>query len=137
MGAAMAKAFDLPAAAKNKYRLVLDESWDCVADKSHREPRDWYWQIPCRFKGKGTGDLIYIHGTNSLGAYTARASIMDRLAAMGKVHQRGDFEITVVFDPSRLDEVCDLMQAKRKRRVSEKQRAHLAAVGAESQFQRH
>ena len=117
---------DFKALAESKgYRLTLDESWypDCG------EPRDRYWQIPCQF------GHIYPHGANTLGAFTDRTKLHAQLSSMGKRHQCGDQEITVIIGVDQLDAACDLLRAKRKRKpFSEEERARRAATLASYKF---
>ena len=113
-------AVDLKALAKEKYlKIVLDES--AKIDKV-RANRVWYYQVPCRY------GHIYVHGADSLGAFTDRSKVRTRLAKLGRVHQNGDVEMTVVFDPCKLDEVASLLQAKKRRTLSESERERLRSV---------
>jgi hypothetical protein len=97
------KCPDLTALAGDRYRIALDESWE------PGEEQAWYVQIPCK-QGH-----VYVHGVDRLGAYTDRRGLMARLAELGTVHQRGDREMTVTFDPIRLPEVLGLLGARRQR----------------------
>ena len=110
---------DFKALAESKgYRLQLDESWHSGCGES----RDHYWQIPCRY------GHIYLHGADTLGAFTDHARLHVRLGSLGKRHQCGDQDLTVIIGVDQLDAACDLLRAKRKRKpLSEEERARCAA----------
>jgi hypothetical protein len=114
-----APMIDLRAFAGDRYRISLDES----ADPS-RESRLWYCRIPCRY------GFINVHGPTTLAAYTDRRRMVPKLVAVEgvTVHQRGDSEVRVILDPSRLDAIADLHHAKRRRRLSDAERARLVEM---------
>jgi hypothetical protein len=107
---------DLKKLTGYRYRIILDESAKLDPCPTNRV---WYKQIPCRY------GHIYMHGENSLGAFTDRRRISSRLAKLGQIHQEGDEELSVIVDPARLDEVASLLRARKRRAVllTETQRA--------------
>lgn len=111
------RMIDLKELARPKgYKLSLDESWYPGCG----EPRKRYWQIKCKY------GVIYPTGENTLGAYTDHARMVSKLLAFGSLVQRGDSDASILFDPERLEEVGALLHARRKRRMSEEQRAACA-----------
>jgi hypothetical protein len=112
---------DLKAAYGGTYRIALDQS--ATIPGQSRADRLWLLQIPCRY------GHIYVHGIETLGAYAAGRLIAGKLAALRgiRVHQRGDSEVTVVFPPEEFPAVASLLQARKRRRVSDEQ----ARAGAE------
>jgi hypothetical protein len=50
------------------------------------------------------------------------------------VHQRGDHEVRVIFHPDRLDAIADLLKARKRRRLSDDQKARLAMAGAKFRY---
>jgi hypothetical protein len=111
---------DLKAQYGRLYRVALDESADV---DTARADRPWFYRIACR-RGH-----VYLHGPETLGAYTDRKRIAKRLVALPgvRVHQRGDTEATVVFAPEALGPVLELLQVRRRPVLSEARRAELAA----------
>ena len=112
---------DLKALAGDRYKITLDESAEL--DPSW-EGRLWYYQIPGRRAGS-KHSLISVHGKDTLAAWSDRYSIVRKLESLPgvTVHQRGDHEIRVLFPPSRLDEVAEVIEARRRRRMSEATKA--------------
>lgn len=105
---------DLKQLAGRKYKIRLDESYE--ADQGGKE---WYYQIECR-KGH-----VYVHGKNLLGAYVKGGKMVSKVRAIPgtKIHQNGDGEATFVFPPELLDQVADVIQARRRPRLTDEQRA--------------
>lgn len=108
---------DLKATYGATYRITLDES--AKATGQTREERLWLYRIPCRY------GHIYVHGANTLGAYTDRRMVRGRLRALPGVivHQDGDEETTVLFHPDQLPQIAELLQARRRRHLSPEARA--------------
>src|SRR5512135_528800 len=106
---------DLRAAYGDTYRITPDEA--AVIPGQTKADRLWLQQIPCKY------GQIYLHGTDTLGAYASGRLITGRLAALPgvRVHQRGDTEVTVVFPPERFSAVADLLRARKRRCVAEDQ----------------
>lgn len=107
---------DLKATYGDTFRITLDES--AKSPGTSREDKLWCYRIPCR-RGH-----IFVHGENTLGAYCDRRLIRKRLAALPgvRVHQDGDRETTVTFDPALLPKVAELLQARRRVRLSPEER---------------
>ena len=105
----------------HRYRITLDESANRTPPRSARL---WHYRIPCRY------GHISVHGERSLAAFTNHRKVGTRPASLPgvKVHQRGDREMTVVFSPDRLDAVASLLKARKRRQLSEAQRARLLAI---------
>ena len=54
-----------------------------------------------------------------------------------ELYQDGSDGITVLFEPDLLDQVADILLLKRRRRVSEAERARPATIGRGTQYQAH
>lgn len=122
------RMIDLKEFAEPKgYKLSLDESWYSGCG----EPKKRYWQIKCKY------GVIYPTGENTLGAYTDHVRVIPRLLALGSLAQRGDDDASILFDPARLAEVGELLHAKRKRRMSEEQRAATALRLSQYSFKKN
>lgn len=106
---------DLKSLAGHRYRITLDESANLDTD---RESRLWYYRIPCKH------GFISVHGPGLLAAYTDRTRMMAKLAALPdvRVHQQGDRELRVLFEPDQLDAVADLLKARRRVHLSPEER---------------
>jgi hypothetical protein len=105
-----------------RFRITLDESAKC-GDVT-REERLWLFQIPCKY------GHIYVHGENRLGAWTGNRLMRGKLMALPgvKAFQVGDAECTVTFDPACLEQVAQLLQARKRRVLSEAERERLVAM---------
>src|SRR5438067_1055735 len=112
---------DLKKQYGDTYRISLDEAATILGQST--ADRRWLQQIPCKY------GHIFINGTETLGAYAAGRLIPGRLAALPgvRVHQRGDTEVSVVFPPEAFPAVAELLQARKRRKVSVEQ----ARAGAE------
>jgi hypothetical protein len=114
------------------YRVRYEESYFAQYGRNARVNDPWLKIIPCQ-RGH-----IYPFGGNRLAATTnARGVTARRLAALdfATIHQDGDDGITILFPADRMPEVAALMKPRRRRHVSEAERARLAALGAKYGFQ--
>ncbi len=113
---------NLHALAGGRYRLELDES--ARIDRS-QEPKDWCIQIPCKHGHIG------VHSDKELRAYCKATRLFARLTDItsARVIQEGDKEIAIAFHPTHLDEVAELLKARRKRVVTEEELQRLASIG--------
>ena len=70
----------------------------------------WNLEIPCSY-GK-----IYPHGGTRLQAYCDNKNIRPKLEALPcvKIHQKGDWETTVIFDVEDLSAVAGVLKAYKK-----------------------
>lgn len=118
---------DLKALAGKKYRISLDEStsMDRVRDAS-----PWYYQI------LGKYGHVWVAGKETLAFYCDHPRVTSRLLAIPgvKVRQRGDYEVNASFPTERLDEVCTLLQARRRRQVSEAEKERLRNISGLSTY---
>lgn len=110
---------DLKARFGAVYRITLDESATIDRRRSHRP---WYYRIPCKYGHS------YVHGTETLGAFTDRPRVVSRLVAIPgvRIHQRGDCEASVTFPPELTAQVAQLLKARVRRRLSPERRAVVA-----------
>ncbi|MDX6768929.1 MAG: hypothetical protein SF051_05310 [Elusimicrobiota bacterium] len=97
---------------------------DDGTDDSDRKERPWCLEIPCRY------GAIYPHsGDGRLAARADSARMSKRLEALGyPVVQRGDQELVCVFPPADLERVADVLQARRRRKLTAEQRAKQAII---------
>lgn len=90
-----------------RYRVALDE---CA--ESRRDP--WSFVIPCRY------GLIYPFSDTLLAVQCDNSKIRARrLAGLGlAVSQAGDTEFTFLFRPDQMEQVAEIVQPKRRRRLN-------------------
>lgn len=99
------------------YRVVDDGTND--SDKVER--------VNCQ-EIRGLYGKIYPWSNDLLAVYTTSAKIGKRLERMGfQVRQRGEYEMVLVFHPEMFELVAGIIQARKKRTLSETQRASLLA----------
>lgn len=110
---------------QRKYRVTVDPSFEFTGVK---DDRLWYYQIP------GRHGHVYVHGIETLGVYvTGRLKINMVGAIPGlKLHQKGDTEATYIFAPELLDVVATEIKARKRRRLTEAQRAVLVERGTKA-----
>lgn len=121
----MATCANLKERFGKRYRVTYEESY-----RAQRGPRAWAddpWLmiLPCQF------GHIFPHGGDMLAASTDRAGGTARkLRALPGmiVHQDGDDGLTVLFHAGRFDEVAAIMRPRRRRVLSEGERARLRAL---------
>jgi hypothetical protein len=115
-----------------RYKVTYEESYGAAyGPKATREDL-WLQIIP------GARGQVYPHSIAMLAATTNRSGITARrLKALPfvKVHTDGSDGVTVLFPPEHLDQVADLLQLRRRRRISEGERQRLAALGRKHGFQ--
>lgn len=113
---------DLKAVGMKKYRITLDESYEAGADDSGKL---WFYQIPAKF------GHVYVHSKTELGVYVKGRLKIGMVGAIPglRLHQRGETEATYVFDPELLDQVAAEIKARKRRQISDEQRAVLVERG--------
>lgn len=122
----MVHCVDLRANFSHEYQVRTDHSNGSLHDP-------WQLMIPCRF------GHIYPHGDRLLGVATnGRGPVANRLAALRcvRIVLDGDDGINVVFDVGDFDSVAQVMQPKRRRRLSAEKRAERAERLRNYQFSR-
>jgi hypothetical protein len=117
-------------ASRHGYRLALDESAELDRDQ---ESRAWYRRIPAKY------GFIAPHSSTEPSAFCSARRLFARLEAIPGVrpHQVGDKEASFIFPPDQLDAVAEVLKAKRKRRVSDAERARLASLSQRHSPLRH
>lgn len=102
-----------------RHRVAYEESYYAQYGPGARTDDPWLRIIPCRH------GHIYPHGGDTLAASTdRRGAVATRLVALPGVtlHQDGSDGVTVLFHVDRFGEVAEIMQPRRRRRLSEAQR---------------
>jgi hypothetical protein len=105
-----------------KYRISLDESYEAGADDNGKL---YYYQIQGRY------GHIYTHGPERLGVHVKGRLKIGKVGAIPglKLHQRGETEATYVFAPELLDRVATEIKAKKRRQLTDEQKARLIEQG--------
>lgn len=108
-----------------RFRITFDEAYSTFkVPKAKRDP--WMMQIPCKF---GTiypysDELLAIDVDNHPVAAKAVAAVDDALW-----HQDGDREKTFLFPLESFEAVAAIVRPRKRRRLTEGQKAKLAASG--------
>lgn len=116
----MAQCVNLMNSFGNHYKIKYEESYVAERGEQGRVEDAWLLTIPCKH-----GE-IYPHGGQLLGASTNnRGPIANHLAALSVVRivQDGDDGVNAVFDVDDFDQVAAVMRPKRRRKLSDEQRA--------------
>ncbi len=101
----------------NRFRIGHDPI--AVTPSQRKDP--WMMTIPCR-----GGAVIYPHGGDVLAVeIDYRPHLAKRLAAIPgvRLHQCGDGERTFLFPVDLFDQVAELVKPRRRRRLTQEQRA--------------
>lgn len=109
-----------------RYRL----EWD--ASRQGREQDPWLLRIPC------TKGHISPHGETTLAVYLERRPITTENVVSqvpgAKIHQRGDHEVSIVFEAEHLDAVAKIVGARTRRRLLEAHKQALVAGSINHRF---
>jgi len=109
----------------DKYRI----RWEEPANSRWLDP--WYQYIPCRF------GHIYPHGGGLLGfASRKRGPVANRVESLpyAKISQDGDDGMNIIFPAEHFEQVAEIVQPRRRRRLSEENRARLVESGRQFHF---
>jgi hypothetical protein len=116
----------------NKYRVTHEEI--CAAERPEYRAAEEVWLqiIPCE-----RGHICPWGGENLAACTTTAGPTVNRLKALPftKVVQDGDDGANVLFHVDHFEEVAAIMHPRRRRQVSEAERARLRGVGAKYRFQ--
>jgi hypothetical protein len=117
----------------NKYKIVLDESWQYASLNQTTEDRLWYELIPCRGKA-----MIYLTSLNPMlfALYTPSIKSARSIVKQVPTHKAEwlDGEAVLTFSPEVLDQIAELAGARKKRRLSTEAKTKLIASGVAHQF---
>ena len=122
---------------RKKFGHLFKITTDPAYDTSHvpRKCLDpWYFQIPCKF------GIIWPYGGKLIAVevdYHPQASRKLVLVPGVRLWQDGDQEKTFLFDLGIFDLVTEIVQPKKRKQLSEEQKARLADLGREFRFVSH
>jgi hypothetical protein len=114
---------DLNTLAAGRFRLALDEAAS-IEPGGKKDP--WYQIIPCRY------GQIYPYSDILLAIHVRGNGAKRRLAEIPGItinNRSDDGEAIFLFAPELFNHVAEIVQPKRKRRLSEAHRQKLAEVG--------
>jgi hypothetical protein len=123
--------FDLASLAEqHRYKTVLDESAEL---DTSRADKAWHVRVP----GHNPKHFISVWGENALAAYVPTRHLLDRLIGVpgAEIAQEGDSELRIVFDPKNFQQVCRILDCRRQRRLSPKDRDRLVEAGRRHRFE--
>lgn len=132
--------FSLKSAFGKRYRILMEGSWQHETAENKKGYEGWYEIIPCQGFKKPTeqeGPFISLYSEDppTLQLHTHRVQNAKRIWNEIKKHSgtRADFqmdgEVSLFFPPSCLEIVATLAGARKKRILTEEQRAALIEVG--------
>ena len=104
------------------YRVIYEESYYAQYGERARVVDPWLMIIPCQY------GHLYPHGDDMLGFATdKKGPLAKRLSRLDFVttHQDGDDGVNVVLPAERFEEVARIVKPKRRRQLSEAQKATL------------
>jgi hypothetical protein len=123
-----------------RFRIVLEESWDHEKTKTRKPDRRWYEIIPLKGFVKGPpqeGSFIGLYSEDppTLQLYSNRVKqariIWKEIKKISGC--RADFhldgEAVLYFPPELLEQVAEMAGARKRRQLSEEQRARLIEAG--------
>jgi hypothetical protein len=122
----------------DRFRIFWDEAYDPDYKHVPKDLRDpWYMELRGGERGpgrnSGPGFSIYPYGHNTLALeidyHNPTAAKIAKIPGV-RIHQDGDQEKTLLFDVSLFEQIAPLLKLRKKRLVSEAERARLAHVGA-------
>jgi hypothetical protein len=122
----------------DRFRIFWDEAYDPDYKHVPRDKRDpWYMELRGGKRGpgrnSGPGFTIYQHGGTTLALeidyHNKTAGRVAEIPGV-RIHQDGDQEKTLLFDVTLFEQIAPLLKLRRRRLVSEAERARLATVGA-------
>lgn len=111
--AAARQPIDLVAIAGDRYRIEYDPAFEAQG-RGREEQRAWLVLIPGRY------GHVYPFSADRLAAYVAGRLQPNKvkLLPFAEVHQDGDGECTVLFEPQHLDRIAPLVGLRRRRQLS-------------------
>lgn len=127
----MAACLDLRAMFAGVFRFTDDPSLEAELSDRRGIERAWLTRIPC-----AAGGFIAPAGGRELIAFTrTRRRALRALRGVRVCQDSGD-EVIARFDVADLETVATALGAKRRRRLSDAQRAQLTKIGAQTRFSR-
>jgi hypothetical protein len=117
----------------SRYRVRCEESYYAEYGRGARVDDPWLQIIPCKW------GHVFPHGGDLLAAsvdgFPKVAGRLRRLACV-EIWQDGDLgELTALFHVRDFGRVAQVMRPRRRRRLTETQRAKLVEAGAKTRFQ--
>jgi len=133
----MAKQITLSKLTK-RFRIALEESWQ--GELASNPDRRWLEIIPCKTFKKGPGQegsfiSLFSEDPPTLQLYSDRPITAKKIWQVIKDHPgtRADFdldgEVVLFFPPALLEQVAEMAGGRKRRQLSEDQRAKLIEAG--------
>ena len=127
----MATCLNLKELFGDRFKLDVDEGFYAERPEFRRDEEVWLTHILCQHGHIGVwGDDLLVACTNSAG------SVAKRLAALSftTVVQDGSDGLNATFPVEHFDKVAAIIKPRKRRRLSEEQRARLVEAGAKYRF---
>lgn len=115
----------------DRFKLDVDESYYAERSEFRREEEPWLTHIICLHGTIGVwGDNLLVASTSSTGPVAKRLKALPFI----QVAQDASDGVNVVFPVQHFEEVAEIMRLRKRRRISEEQRARLVEAGARYRF---
>ena len=103
-----------------KFRLDVEESYYAENPKFRKQEEPWLTYVVCVNGSIGVwGDDLLVACTKTNGAVASRLKVLPYT----EVAQEGSDGVNVTFNIAHFDDVAKIMKPKRRRRLSEEQKA--------------
>lgn len=114
-----------------QYRIVNEESFAAQYGPRTRTEDPHFQIIPGRLGHVYAWDSERLAASSNSAGTTAKKL---KALSYGQIWQDGTDGVTVLFPADRLDEVADLLKLRRRRRISDQERARLAELSRQHGF---
>ncbi len=131
------QVIDLKKGFGQKYRIFMDEAWyeetaESYPDKIKHRP--WYYEI------RGKYGTIYFYGTDKLAVRITANRIKSRIKThywnILRLYLEAEDESVFLFSPENFEIVAGLIQARRKRQITNEQRQVIIERTKKYRFER-
>jgi hypothetical protein len=117
---------DLKATFGKRYKVGWDEAYRAEYGKGARTNDPWLRIVPCKY-----GHIYPYGGRQLVASMDKRGRLASRLASLGcvRVFRDADDGVDVLFDVGDFDRVAEVMKPRKRRRMSDAEKARLVAAG--------
>jgi hypothetical protein len=118
-----------------KYRIFMDEAWnaeDFISNPDKLKDKPWYYEI------RGKYGKIYLYGSNKLAVHISSNFISNRVERNNtdifNLYLKTSEGSIFLFNPEYFEFVAKLIQAKRRKQLSERHKVKLVEAGKNFRF---
>jgi hypothetical protein len=115
----------------NRYKVVFEESYYAERPEFRAQEAPWLMIVPCRY------GHIYPWGQERLAVFCESPRLGLQLLAIpdATLHTDGSDGLTILFPADHFEVVAQIMEAHKRRRLSEARKQQLREVGEAYRFQ--